>query len=178
MERDGRSLDGEVPKEASERAEVCGALGCRDSPVAVVSHPDYGRRTLCETHALDLESRPPSEPGSLLVTPGESGDRKDAERRPERRCERDENRRPDQPTQGAEQRSEAPADAERPEAGACPPTRKPPRTPPTGGKGAIDTAGRCGAVVVAVAVYILHLRESTPRSDANHRERRLAGGSR
>ena len=83
-----------------------------------------------------------------------------------------------QPTQGAEQRSEAPADAERPEAGACPPTRKPPRTPPTGGKGAIDD-GRCGAVVVAVAVavavYILHLRESTPRSGTIHRERRLEG---
>lgn len=86
----------------------------------------------------------------------------------------------DQPTQGAEQRSEAPADAERPEAGACPPTRKPPRTPPTGGEGAIVKAerGGRGGGAEAEAVYILHLRESTPGSEANHRERRLAGGSR
>lgn len=46
------------------------------------------------------------------------------------------------PPQGAEERSEAPADAERPEAGACPPTRKPARTPPTDGEGAIEKAGR------------------------------------
>ena len=65
---------------------------------------------------------------------------------------------------------------ERPEAGACPrPGSRAAKG--TGGTGLVK-AGRCGAVVVAVAVYILHLRESTPRSDANHRERRLAGGSR
>lgn len=43
---------------------------------------------------------------------------------------------------GAEQRSEAPADAERPEAGACPPTRKVERTPEPEGRG--DIAGRGG----------------------------------
>jgi len=93
------------------------------------------------------------------------------------------NRQPDQRREGrrgAERpaRPECPEGraAERlPEAGACPPTRKPARTPPTGGKGAIVKAVLCGAVAAAVAVYILHLRESTPRSDANHWERRLAG---
>jgi hypothetical protein len=58
--------------------------------------------------------------------------------------ERLEDRQAGQPASGAEQRSEAPADAERPEAGACPPTRKPPRKPPTGGEGATDKAERGG----------------------------------
>ena len=57
--------------------------------------------------------------------------------------------------------------------------------PRNGSRAARGTEGtglvkRCGAGAVAVggAVYILHLRESTPRSEANHRERRLAGDSR
>jgi hypothetical protein len=44
---------------------------------------------------------------------------------------------------------------------------------PTGREG-----GGLPAVAVAGAYYILHLRESTPASRTNHRERRLAGDSR
>lgn len=34
---------------------VCGCLGCRDSAVAIVRHPNHGRRAVCEDHAGDYE---------------------------------------------------------------------------------------------------------------------------
>jgi len=46
--------------ERAESGAVCGALGCRESPEWVVTHPDYGRRTLCPEHAHDLLHKPPS----------------------------------------------------------------------------------------------------------------------
>jgi hypothetical protein len=52
-----------------------------------------------------------------------------------------------------------------------------PEARPHRGTGGTDLDKRCGVEAVAVAVYILHLRESTPRSEVNHRERRLAGDS-
>lgn len=45
--------------ESRTQAAVCGALGCRESPEAVVTHPDYGRRTLCSEHAERLVKKPP-----------------------------------------------------------------------------------------------------------------------
>jgi len=44
----------------------------------------------------------------------------------------------------------------------------------TGGTDLVKRRG-VGAVAVGGAVYILHLRESTPRSVANYRERSLTG---
>lgn len=34
---------------------VCGCLGCRAPRAAIVEHPEYGPRAVCETHLEDLE---------------------------------------------------------------------------------------------------------------------------
>jgi hypothetical protein len=80
--------------------------------------------------------------GSITIVPVPADRDLEPEQLMQLARERMEDRQANQPAKGAEQRSEAPADAERPEAGACPPTRKPPRRPPTGGEGATDKAER------------------------------------
>jgi len=45
--------------QSRSQAAVCGALGCHETPEFVVRHPDYGRRTLCLSHAQDLLRKPP-----------------------------------------------------------------------------------------------------------------------
>ena len=75
---------------------------------------------------------------------------------------------------GPEQRREAPADRSGAERGLAPR----PRSRPARGTGGTENERRCGGRwAVAVAVYILHLRESTQRSVSFPVERRLAGGS-
>ena len=34
---------------------VCCCLGCAEDAVAVVDHPEYGERTVCDEHAAGLE---------------------------------------------------------------------------------------------------------------------------
>jgi len=34
---------------------LCGCLGCHDPAVAVIDHPEHGRRTVCERHRGDHE---------------------------------------------------------------------------------------------------------------------------
>jgi len=34
----------------SPSSRGCGCLGCRDDAVAVINHPDHGRRTVCGAH--------------------------------------------------------------------------------------------------------------------------------
>lgn len=34
---------------------ICGCLSCHEPAVAIVDHPSYGRRAVCDGHAQDFE---------------------------------------------------------------------------------------------------------------------------
>jgi len=82
----------------------------------VVRHPDYGRRTLCFGHAQDLLHKPPKGEQREARSPSDS-----------------------EGTEGPG--PTAPERVDRPEAGACPPTRKASRQ-----RDRRDRPRDCGAV--------------------------------
>jgi hypothetical protein len=43
----------------ASQADACGTIGCRESPTVSVDHPEYGKRVLCDKHALRLLLDPP-----------------------------------------------------------------------------------------------------------------------
>jgi hypothetical protein len=80
-ERKGFSPDAIRPVDGSKR-RVCGSLGCRDAAEWVVDHPDYGERTICREHAVDLVNKPPKgEESGARPASGASGRASSANRR-------------------------------------------------------------------------------------------------
>ena len=132
------------PRRLNRDGEPSGLVEC---PCKQPYSCDYGWRRRLDLPGDDREPlvlRAIEVDGSITIVPVPEDRDLDLEQLMQLAREHLDGRPANQPSKGAEQRSEAPADAERPEAGACPPTRKPPRRPPTGGEGATDKAERGG----------------------------------